>query len=215
MKIAVTAIVLAAVVLSLAVYTHLPAKVPTHWNAAGQVDGYSSRMVGAFLLPGVMLAFAAMFAVLPAISPRGFDLEGKSKAYRGVVIALLLFLFAIHVQLLLAAFGRSGSMTTFLPILIGALFVVLGNYLPKFRRNFFVGIRTPWTLADEDVWFRTHRFGGVLFVIAGVALMVVGPFLAGGAAEFVVIGLVVAASLGSAVYSFVIYRRTVGSKDEV
>ena len=68
-------------------------------------------------------------------------------------------------------------------VALGALFVVLGNYMPKMRRNFFVGIRTPWTLADEDVWFRTHRLGGVLFVIGGVLLMVFGPFLHGRAAE--------------------------------
>jgi uncharacterized membrane protein len=207
MKLAVIALVVVAVALSLAVYSRLPAAVPVHWNTAGQIDNYVSRAVGAFLLPGIMLILGGVFAVLPAISPSGFDIERKSRPYTATVTAVLLFLLGVHVYILLAALNMARSITTFVPILVGALFIVIGNYLPKMRRNFFVGIRTPWTLADEDVWFRTHRLGGILFVMCGALLMAAGPFFRGRAMEALLITTLIVVAVVPVVYSFAIYRR--------
>jgi uncharacterized membrane protein len=206
MRLAVTALIVAALALSLAMYSRLPARIPTHWNLAGEIDHDSPKAAGAFFVPVVMLVVAGIFAALPAISPRGWDIERKSRAYRAIVLGVLLFLLALHVQLLLAAMNISRSINAVIPLLVGALLVVLGNYLPKMRRNFFIGIRTPWTLADEDVWFRTHRFGGPVFVASGVALMAIGPFLRGAAAGYFLIAVVGAAALITVVYSYAIYR---------
>ena len=211
MKVAAIAVVIAAVVVSVVFFPRLPARVPTHWNAAGQIDGYSSRAFGAFLMPAVMLGMLALFAALPSLSPKGFEVEGGSRAYAAIVLALLLFLLVVHVQVLLAAMNIARSMSSLIPILTGALFVVLGNYLPKFRRNFFVGIRTPWTLANEDVWFRTHRFGGVLFVISGILLIVVSPFLRVEASFEFLLALALITAFASIIYSFVIYKKEVSS----
>jgi uncharacterized membrane protein len=207
MRLAVAALIVAAVALSLALYPRLPARVPTHWNLAGQIDNDAPKAIGAFIAPAIMLVMAGIFAVLPAISPAGFDIERKSRAYRAILLAILLFLLAIHVQVLLAALNVSRPIDTVVPLITGALFVVLGNYLPKMRRNFFIGIRTPWTLADEDVWFRTHRFAGPIFVACGVLLMAVGPFLRGAATEYFLIAVAAVASLASVIYSYAIYRR--------
>jgi len=213
MKVAVIVLVVDAVALSFTVYSRLPAMVPIHWNAAGQIDNYAPRAVGAFVFPAIMLLLGGLFAALPAISPSGFGIERKSRAYAAIVSAVLLFLLAVHVYVLLAALNVARSITTFLPILIGALFIVIGNYLPKMRRNFFVGIRTPWTLADEDVWFRTHRLGGILFVICGALLMAAGPFLPGRSMQALLITTVVIVALVTVVYSFAIYRRTDDKKE--
>lgn len=211
MRVAAVAIVIAAVVVSIVFFPRLPARVPTHWNAAGQIDGYSSRVFGAFLMPVVMIGMLALFAALPSLSPKGFEVEGGSRAYAAIVLALLLFLLVVHVQILLAAMNIARSMSSLIPILTGALFVVLGNYLPKMRRNFFIGIRTPWTLADEDVWFRTHRFGGVLFVVSGILLMVVSPFLRANASFGLLLALALLTAFASIIYSFVIYKKEVSS----
>jgi uncharacterized membrane protein len=207
MKLAVVALIIAAVALSAGVYSRLPARVPTHWNAAGEIDDYQPKAVGAFLLPAGMLILAGVFAALPAISPSGFDIERRSRAYRAILLIILVFMLGLHVYALLAAMNMARSIDAVVPLLVGALFVALGNYLPKIRRNFFMGIRTPWTLADEDVWFRTHRLGGVLFVISGVLLMVATPFLHSRVRSVFLLGLLVLVSLILVIYSYAIYRR--------
>lgn len=215
MKLAVVALFIAAVALSAAVYSRLPASVPIHWNAAGEVDDYAPKAIGAFLLPAIMLALAGVYAALPAISPSGFDIEGRSRAYRAILLILLVFMLAIHVFALLSAMNMARSTTAVIPLLVGALLVALGNYLPKVPRNFFIGIRTPWTLADEDVWFRTHRLGGVLFVVSGVLLMAGGPFVHGRVQSGFIPGVVVLVALVLVIYSFAIYRRPDAGKGEV
>jgi uncharacterized membrane protein len=207
-KLAVVALIVAAVALSIASYSHLPERVPIHWNWTGQADNYGSREVGVSMMPATMIVLAGLFAILPAISPSGFDIERRSRAYRGICLAVLLLMLGIHVHLLLSMMNVARKLSgAYIPLFVGAVLVIVGNYLPKMPRNFFVGIRTPWTLADEDVWFRTHRLGGVVVVICGVLLMVVGPFVAGGPAEFLTPGLIAAAALLLVIYSFVIYRR--------
>jgi len=207
MKTAIAAIALAAIALSLAVYSHLPAAIPTHWNAKGEIDHYSSRALGAFALPGVMVLMTALFAVLPAISPRGYEIDGESRPYRAIFAAVLLLLFGVHVQVLLAALKIGGPAPVLVPLLLGAAFVIIGAFLPQMRRNFFVGIRTPWTLADEGVWVRTHKFGGPLFVVCGIAMAAIGPFLRGRGPAILIAVLVGTAALVSVVYSYIIYRR--------
>jgi uncharacterized membrane protein len=207
MRLAVAALIVAAIALSLIFYAQLPRVVPIHWNAAGQIDGYAPKLEAVFVVPAAMLVVFGVFALLPLISPAGYDIETKSRAYRGILFGILAFLLAVHVQLLLAGMHRAPSIETFVSVALGLLFIILGNYMPKMRRNFFVGIRTPWTLADEDVWFRTHRLGGILFVVGGVLLMGVGPFLHGRATEMFLITIVGAAVLVSVVYSYAIYRR--------
>jgi uncharacterized membrane protein len=215
MRLAVIALIVAAVALSAGVYSRLPANVPTHWNAAGEANDYAPKAIGAFLLPAIMLVLAGVYAALPAISPSGFDIEQRSRAYRAILLVILVFMLGIHVFSLLSAMNMSRSFAAVVPLLVGALFIGLGNYLPKMPRNFFIGIRTPWTLADKDVWFRTHRLGGVLFVASGVLLMAATPFLNGRVQSVFFPGLVVLLALVLVIYSFAIYRRPDAGKGEV
>jgi len=199
------AMLLIAVTLSIVFYPTLPDPMPTHWNASGEIDGWSPKPLGAFLMPLIMAGMVALFAALPRISPRGYPLDEHSRGYRAIELSIVAFMLCVHVVMLLASTGRRIDMSMIVPLLVGALFVVLGNYMTKMRRNFFIGIRTPWTLADEDVWYRTHRLGGRVFVAAGVALMIV-PF-AGAAQHAAFTAIAIAAAFIPIVYSYVIYRR--------
>jgi uncharacterized membrane protein len=200
------AIIATALLLSAALFNRLPDRMPIHWDASGQVNGYAGRMTGAFLMPAVMSGIALMFAFLPKISPRGYALDGSSRGYRAIVLVTMISLLVIHAVALLAASGKAINVSLVAPVVIGALFAVIGNYMTTMPRNFFVGIRTPWTLASEDVWFRTHRLGGRLFMAGGLIIMFLplfGPrFLEPG-----LIGIIMTIALITIAYSYVVYRR--------
>ena len=205
-KIAAATLVIAAFGLSIALYGALPALLPTHWNAAGEVDNQSPKMIAAFIMPGMMVVIAALFASFPLISPRGFELDPSGRAYRAILLAVLTFMLALHVFMLVSAMRGFRYSPFAMPTLIGALLVIIGAFLPELPRNFFIGIRTPWTLADQEVWKRTHRFGGPLFVICGALLVTLGPFLRQQASTMAMMGFVLFSALATVIYSFVIYR---------
>jgi uncharacterized membrane protein len=186
---------------------HLPATVPTHWDATGHVNGYSSRFWGLALQPLVMLFLLALIVVLPAISPKGFRLDQSLPALNLIVIALLAFNFAMYVIVIRAGLGGAAPGLNVVEPAIGLLFIVIGNYLGKFRKNFFVGIRTPWTLASDEVWLKTHRLASWVFMLGGLALIAAGLLT-----ESLIPTLVVVALIGLVpiVYSYFIYRRIEG-----
>ncbi len=188
-------------------YASLPDPMPTHWNAAGQVNGWMPKFWGAYLLPLLMAGMWLLFLVLPKISPRGFEMEPFLRAW-GILKVTILALMATIGALVLRAAQHGGEMSqTPIFVALGILFAVIGNLLGKVTRNFFVGIRTPWTLASEEVWLRTHRLAGKLFVAAGL-LMAASAFV--GLPLWSTIGVLVVASLVPVVYSYVIYRRIEG-----
>ena len=200
------AIVAAALLLSALLFNRLPERMPIHWNAAGEVNGYASRATGAFVMPVVMLGVALMFLALPSISPRGFSIDGASRGYRAIVLMTMLSLLAMHCIALLAATGSAVNVSLVMPVVVGALFAVIGNYMTTMPRNFFVGIRTPWTLASEDVWFRTHRLGGRLFMVGGILVMFL-PLFGTRAMEPGLIGILGTIAVVTIVYSYVVYRK--------
>jgi uncharacterized membrane protein len=185
-------------------YGALPNAVPIHWNAAGHADGFMAKPWGAFVLPLTTLGTYLLLRVLPAVSPKGFRMDSFIGVYNVIVVAVVGFLLAITIASLLAASGVPLATRRLIPLGLGVLIVILGNYMGKLKKNFFVGIRTPWTLANDEVWARTHRFGGKLFVAAGIASMI-GAATAAPVA--VTAAAVVAAAVIAAAYSLVVYRR--------
>jgi uncharacterized membrane protein len=188
-------------------YRSLPDPVPVHWDARGQVNGFMPKPWGALVLPLVTLGTYLLLSILPRISPHGFRFDRFRGTYQIIRTAILAFLFFGTLLALLAAAGVGVSVARAVPFGVGVLFVVLGNVLGKVTKNFFVGIRTPWTLASDEVWLRTHRLGGRVFVVAGLA-MAVTALVGGGPAPMLVVSL--AAPLIPVVYSYVIYRRLEG-----
>jgi uncharacterized membrane protein len=195
--------------LAAALYPRLPESVPTHWNAAGEADGFTPKPWGPFVLPLVIVGVYVLLVVLPRISPRGYRMGRFQGVFEIMQAAILAFLFLVNVLVLLAGIGAPIAMDRAIHAGTGLLFVVLGNFMGKVTKNFFVGIRTPWTLASDEVWLRTHRLGGKLFVLAGIGVFVSG--LLGGGVIPLLAAVAVAAGV-PVVYSYVIYRRIEGFK---
>lgn len=198
-------IVLAAVAASVLVYSRLTDVITIHWDLQGNPNGWTSRLTGAFALPLAMVGIYAAMRFLPMIDPRRENYSKFEGAYEGIIVTLLVFLLCIHLIVLYAGTGHPVPMQKVMPISMGALFIAIGNLLPRARSNFFFGIRTPWTLSSERSWERTHRVGGYVFVVMG--LIVGGAGLVSSSVAFPYVILVAAfALLGLLVYSYLVWR---------
>lgn len=202
-------IILGIVVVTFAItviaYPRLPSRVASHWNAAGRADGWMPKGFGVFLLPIVMTALAALFMVIPAIDPLKRNFASFRAYYDTFIILFLLFFLVIQLHILLWNLGRQVSPNRLLPIPFGALLYYTGILVEHARRNWFVGIRTPWTLSSDHVWDQTHRVTGRLLRICG-ALCVIG-FAFGDRWLWFLMGPLVLVCLFSVAYSYYLYRR--------
>jgi uncharacterized membrane protein len=165
---AIIAVIILTFGFTIAVYPSAPDLVASHWNAAGEVNGYMSKFWGLFLVPFIMTGFVALLAFLPRIDPHKENYEKFLGYYEGFILLFALFLMAIQVQIVLWSIGYQISPNITFPLLVGALFIYIGFLLGHAEQNWFVGIRTPWTLSSKKVWKKTHELGGKLFVIAGI-----------------------------------------------
>lgn len=159
---------LAALALSAALYSRLPEQVPIHWNIQGQVDDYGHKSWAAFLMPGMMAALLGLFALLPWLSPKRFEVQAFKSTYLFVMLLTIGLSGYLHALMLWAALGNDVDVGRAVVAGVCLFFVLLGNVLGKVRRNFYVGVRTPWTLASERVWNDTHRLAAWLFAGFGV-----------------------------------------------
>jgi uncharacterized membrane protein len=182
----------------------LPGRVPLHWNAEGVVDGYGSRAALWLLGPGMMALAALGGALLPHIAPRRFDVSAFESTYYyicGVTVGMLAYVYAL---MLLAVLQGGVAMQRAIPVGIFILLILAGNPLGKVRRNFFMGIRTPWTLASESVWYATHRLAARLMVASGL-LGLLALWL--GASHWVLLVVMLAWAPLAAGYSLLLYKR--------
>lgn len=186
-------------------YPQLPENVASHWNAEGQVDGYTNRLVGAFMMPAMFGVLAVFFFLIPRIDPLKENIQKFRETYEIMVMLILGFLFFVYLQMLLWNTGFRVSVAMTVPIGVGILFVALGFLLPKAKRNWFVGIRTPWTLSSDEVWDKTHRMGGKMFIMMGV-LVALSAFL-GSYWIYVMLTLAFAMVLYTFYYSYVQYQK--------
>ncbi len=203
-------LVIGAFVITAALYNRLPESVPTHWNARGEANGFTPKPWGPFILPLTMVGLYLLLMIIPRISPRGYRVERFQNVFEILQATLLAFLFMVTILALLAGIGAPVPISRAIQAGTGLLFIVIGNFMGKFTKNFFVGIRTPWTLASDEVWLRTHRLGGKLFVLAGIGLLVSG--LLGGGVMPLLAAVAVAGGI-PAIYSYVLYRRLEGFKN--
>ncbi len=203
-------IVIAAVIITAAVYPRIPERMPTHWNMHGEIDGWSSRLWGAWLIPLLLPVMWGIFKALPHIDPRKENYAKFASTYEWIVALVMGFLLLMQGIVLAAATGHAVPMERVIPAGVGLMFLVLGNLLPRARPNWFVGIRTPWTLSSDRSWERTHRLGGYVFVLIGLAMiatafmtpvrgLVILPFI---------VAPVVVVLIG---YSYIIWKQEKGS----
>lgn len=189
-------------------YPSLPDKVPTHWNASGEVNGYSSRLFGAFGLPAISLATYLLYLALPYIDPKRKNYADFESTYQFLKYLIILFFLGVELMTLLIASGVIVNKPIFIQIMISLLFILIGNVMGRFKHNYFVGIKTPWTLANEEVWRKTHRLAAPLWVLGGVINIV----LALTGMDFNGIGFIVIVSAITLVpigYSYIAYQQIV------
>lgn len=203
------AFVAVAVGVAFWLYPRLPLQTPSHWNLQGQVDGHLPRFWAAAMPALVIASLAALTVLLPAISPRRFEIGSFAPVFALLMLTTQAFMLVVGLSMLLAGAGYAVPMPRIAMLSVGALLMVLGNYMGKLRKNFFIGIRTPWTLSSDAVWERTHRLGGWLFLAAGLLVVLVVVL---GGPRWLPIVLILAAALVPALYSLLIYRRQEGKQ---
>ncbi|RKF45648.1 hypothetical protein BCY92_13970 [Bacillus wiedmannii] len=187
-------------------WPHLPGEVPSHINVSGKVDGYMSK-VGMMVLDITIMFFIYVLAIfLPKLDPKYANYGKFSKAYTMMNGAILLFLFANNMMALANALGYNIPIGIVMNIMIGILFIVLGNYMQQCKPNFFMGIKTPWTLSSEEVWRKTHRLGSKIMMIGGIVIMI-SAFLPGMWKMISLLSVVVILVVGTMVYSYVAYKK--------
>ncbi len=197
-------VVLITVAVTLAFYSHLPETVPVHWNLHGQADRFGPRWEGLVLMPAVMAGVILLVAALPWLSPERYRVNGAGSGYLQVMLILLVFLACLQVTTLASAAGHHLPVAKIALGGVSTLLAALGFVLPRLPRNFYVGVRTPWTLADPRVWEATHRFAAWCFVTAGVLGLAMAFTAAPLWAFVVVLG---AAALAPVFYSLMYYKR--------
>ncbi|MFC4058151.1 SdpI family protein [Planomonospora corallina] len=189
------------------------ARIPMHWNGAGEVDRYGSKTEALLTLPLVMAGICVLMAVLPLVLPRQKGLAGSARAYTAAWLGVLVLMTGLHAAEIINATG-GGIPTPRIAIAgVGLLLVVLGNYLPKTRANWVVGVRTPWTLQSERSWRRTHRLAGWLFVGFGLLLLAFAFLLPLSALVPVIITGAVLSGVVPAAYSWWTWRGDPDAED--
>ena len=181
--IVLTAAALAATVVA---YPHLPSSVPTHWNVHGQPNGYSPKWALYILGPGLIAGMLLLTWLLPWLSPKHFEVESFRSTYIQIMLMTAGMFAYIDALVLWSGVGHSVNMSRAGLLGVCLLFALLGNVMGKVRRNFYIGVRTPWALANERVWNATHRLAAKTFVLgglSGLAFIVIGlngwpPFVA-------------------------------------
>lgn len=203
--IVIIALILGAFLSGVLLWERLPAQMASHWNAADEVDGYLPRSWGVFLTPLISLGVAALFLVLPLIDPLRENVARFRRMFNLFIVILIAFLLYLHLLTLVYNLGVTSCLSRLMLPAMAVLIFFAGELMRQAKRNWFIGIRTPWTLSDDRVWAKTHHLGSILFkATAGVILLSV--FLPG--SRFgVVLGALLLAAFVPLGYSYWLFER--------
>ena len=202
---AIALVLILTAVMTLVAYPVMPTVVASHWNAAGELNGTMPKFWGLALIPLLMYGFCALFVVLPRIDPLRNNYQKFQDYYEGFILVFAAFFFFIQLQIILWGLGIHVSPNLTMPVMIGGLFVYIGFLMEHAEPNWFVGIRTPWTLSSDSVWKKTHQRAGTLFKLAGVVSMI--GALAGIYASLFILVPVIAVALYTVVYSYTEFKK--------
>ena len=203
-------VTLLPILVGLLLWNRLPEQLPNHWNINGQIDGWMPKAYSVFLLPCLLALGQLVLSFVTFADPKRRNIHRKPLLVVLWIIPVLSFF--LNSAIYLVALGVRCDVPALILTLIGVLFIFIGNYLPKLRQNYTVGIKLPWTLADEDNWARTHRLGGKLFVSCGLLTLVIAAIsgLIGDTASFIIfLVLTVISALVPSIYSYLLFHRKV------
>ena len=196
-------VILLPVLAGLILWNQLPEQMPSHWNLSGEIDGWSSKAFAVFGMPLMMLAFQWICAL-------GTGADPKKANHSDKVVAMVLWMIPVistvlHVVIYMAALGMEVRVEVIMPVLIGLVLTIVGNYMPKCKQNYTIGIKIPWTLNSEENWNKTHRFAGWLWTVCGLVIILTG-FLGG---FWILFGVALAMVFLPVIYSYILHRKGV------
>ena len=165
-------------VISLIALPYMPDQMAMHWNINGEADQFWNKSYAVFFGPLLMIIIISLFVLLPKVDPKKENYKKFSGSYNIFVNMFIVFFFLLHIVTIGYNLGLDLDISLVVIIVVGLFFIILGNYMPRIKHNYFMGIRTPWTLANEKTWTKTHQLGGKVFVLAGVCMMLIS-FLPG------------------------------------
>jgi len=201
----VLGVILLSLIIGIYFYPQMPEKIASHWNAQGQVDGYMSKFWGLFLMPLLSMMLFLLFIAIPKIDPLKHNIEKFREYYDGFVVLIIVYLFYVYLLTIFWNIGIRFSMVQPLAPAMGILFYYIGILIENAKRNWFIGIRTPWTLSSEKVWEKTHKIGGKLFKIAGI-IAFIGVFFQRYVLFFILVPIILVAAY-TIVYSYFEYQK--------
>jgi len=187
-------------------YQNFPAQVPSHWNIRGEVDSFSGPFTAAFLVPLMMIGMYLMFIFLPYLDPKKDQYGEFAKVYHNFKDLILVFLFILYFLTGINGLGYTMNIGFLVPIMVGVLFMILGFLLQNIKMNWFLGIRTPWTMSSETVWKKTHQLSSPVLMVAGL-LMAATAFVSEKAKIVLFIFSIAIIIFTLPIYSYVLYAR--------
>jgi uncharacterized membrane protein len=199
-------LVLASFILSAIIYSSLPSLVVTHWGIDGTANGWMPKALGAFVIPIITLVVVLLMLLLPKIDPLQKNITSFWGSYQKVVLFLALFLFVINSMIVFSAIGYYINPMFVLPIGMGLLFYFIGGLLKKTKQNYFIGVRTPWTLADSQIWDKVNQQAGKLFEVCGV-IAVLGLFFGSNVIYFIILPIL-AVAFYSVIESYLLFKNS-------
>lgn len=206
----VLAIVAGMFLLSIALYGALPDIIPTHWGVSGEADGFSPKAFGAFFSPVLGLAIALLFPIVQRMDPKRESYANFQGTWTRLQIGIIGFFAYIHAVTLLAGIypSISSRVATFISAGMGVLFILIGNSMGKIEQNWFVGLRTPWTLSDPEVWRKSQRLAGTLFVLGGIAILIISLIMKPNIVLFIAfMAVILSVSIIPVIYSYILAKK--------
>lgn len=191
------------------VYPHLADQAPIHWNVYGQPDNFAHKSLAVFLFPLTTVGLYGLLLVVPLLDPRRDNYARFAGVYRLLRSGMVLIFTGIYLATLAAGLGYQFDIGMMVKGLVALLFILIGNMMGQVRHNYFVGIKVPWTLASEEVWRKTHRLAGRMWVVGGIICLVTA-FVPGVFGAVVFFGAVLVMTVVPMVYSYIIYRQLHG-----
>jgi len=197
-------LIAATIVATAIVYSRLPNMVPVHWDFKGQANGYSPKWELFLMLPGIMAGIMVLFRFMPWLSPQRWEVDSFRSTYLYIMLVVLGMMTCLQIVTLWAGLGTQINAGRIVLGLVSLLFALLGNVLGKVRRNFYIGVRTPWTLANERVWNATHRLAAQTFVLSGLVGLVM---TAAGLDNRAALAVLITGALIPVLYSLILYKQ--------
>jgi uncharacterized membrane protein len=205
-------ILLAPFIASALLWDTMPDIVPTHFNAAGEADDFGPKWINAFLLPGIAVITYLFLLLIPAIDPKK-RIENTQKPITAIRIVISVFLVGIYSLVMMKTLDMDTDIGQFVMVSVGILIAITGNYMNSIKPNYFIGLRTPWTLESPEVWKKTHRFASKIWIVGGL-LMAISAFIpALNGSLFIITGSTFFLAVVPIVYSYIIFNQLQQNKE--